>query len=64
MQPVEIFKECLGDLSADGKSKVEMLVRKVMPKRDTNPDESEKQTAQVASATAPQIQLKLKFGKD
>lgn len=61
MQPVDIFKAALAAVSSESKARVEMLVRKYMPKREAKSDE-EQPTAQVASA--PQIQLKLKFGKD
>jgi hypothetical protein len=60
------FKECLGELSLEEKSKVELLARKYIPKREEgkNSDAEKFASAGQPSSTAPQIQLKLKFGKD
>jgi hypothetical protein len=57
---IDVFKECLGDLTPEEKSQVELLVRKHLPRKE-EPEKCEAQKN--AEHTAPQIQLKLKFGK-
>jgi hypothetical protein len=62
----DIFKGIISELAVEDKSKVEVLVRKYVPKREVQPpvkNEDREQSTNNPSATAPQIQLKLKFGK-
>ena len=75
MQPIDVFRDALTQLSSIEKSKVESLVRKFLPKaapRDPvmSGDSArgsgatpQSGTPPVSSVSAPQIQLKLKFGK-
>ena len=62
----DVFKAQIAELSSEDKTKVEVIVRKYVPKREVKPvakSEETEQNGNNPSATAPQIQLKLKFGK-
>ena len=66
---IEVFKSCLSNLSIEDKARVEIVVRKYIPKRQENDDIAKNQKeggdgriGSPSSAAAPQIQLKLKFG--
>ena len=67
MHPAEVFRESISDLGTEDKATVETMVRKHLPRHSVREvkvsDEVAPESDNSSVAAAPQIQLKLKFGK-